>query len=76
MLPKVAGFDRDAGNEEKCRDHGVSVRDIEALFGGQIAVFPSPGRSRSEERYKAIGATQMDGTFFSSLHCGNSPARC
>lgn len=62
MLPRVAGFDWDAGNEQTCRSHGVSVRDIEALFERPIAVLPAPGRSRSETRYKAIG-TNADGRY-------------
>jgi uncharacterized DUF497 family protein len=62
VLPRIAGFDWDTGNKEKCRGHGVSVGDIEALFGRPIAVFPAPGRSISEERYKAIG-TSADGRY-------------
>ena len=62
MLPLVAGFDWDNGNTEKCRSHGVSVDEIEALFRRPIAVFPALGRSVSEIRYKAIG-TNADGRY-------------
>lgn len=76
MVPQVAGFDWDTANTEKCRSHGVSVGDIEALFERPVGVFPAPGRSVSEQRYKAIGTTQMDDTFFSSSRCGSVPAKC
>lgn len=62
MLPQVAGFDWDTANTEKCRSHGVSTGDIEALFGRPVAVFPAPDRSMSEIRYKAIGAN-ADGRY-------------
>lgn len=62
MLPQVTGFDWDTGNTEKCRSHGVSVGDIEALFARPISLFPAPGRTVSEERYKAIG-TNADGRY-------------
>jgi uncharacterized protein len=32
MLKSVSGFDWDDGNIAKCRKHGVSVEEIEALF--------------------------------------------
>jgi len=54
---EVAGFDWDYGNRGKCRKHGVSIADIEALFRKPIAVFPDPAHSREEERFKAIGTT-------------------
>lgn len=54
----VAGFDWDGGNRDKCRKHGLSVREIEELFAGEMTVFPDPGHSRDEERLKAIGRTR------------------
>lgn len=53
-----SGFDWDSGNREKCRKHGVSVTEIEALFAGELTIFPDAGHSRDEERIKAIGKTE------------------
>jgi len=57
----VAGFDWDAGNREKCRQHGVSLAEIEALFHAAPAVYPDPAHSKAETRYRAIG--QVEGRF-------------
>lgn len=54
---KVAGFDWDGGNEEKCQKHGVSLAAIESLFRRSLAVLPYPAHSVQEERFKAIGRT-------------------
>lgn len=32
MEGPIAGFDWDRGNRAKCRKHGVSAEEIEALF--------------------------------------------
>ena len=53
-MASVGGFDWDAGNRDKCRKHGVSLADIEALFRGQLAIHPGRGRNK-EERFIAIG---------------------
>lgn len=53
----VAGFDWDAGNREKCRAHGVSIEEIDAMFRRPIAIHPDVTHSLSEERFKAIGQT-------------------
>jgi uncharacterized DUF497 family protein len=58
-LPGASGFDWDEGNREKCRKHGVSVADIEAMFLRPLAVFPDPEHSRAEERFKSIGTTDQ-----------------
>ncbi len=58
MDPKVAGFDWDDGNRDKCAKHGVTPAAIESVFHGDIAVFPDPGHSLREERFKAIGRTR------------------
>ena len=55
--PRIAGFDWDDGNREKCARHGVSLAAIEAAFRRPVAVFPDPAHSRHEERFKAIGNT-------------------
>ena len=55
MKDTVAGFDWDAGNLEKCRKHGVSRAEIEALFLNPPAVFMDDRHSASEKRFKAAG---------------------
>ena len=55
MGPRVAGFDWDDGNRDKCGKHGVSVAAIESLFRRPVAVVPDPVHSRGETRFKAIG---------------------
>jgi uncharacterized DUF497 family protein len=55
MQGVIGGFDWDAGNREKCRRHGLSLADIEALFRGPLAVHPA--RLGDEERLIAIGRT-------------------
>jgi uncharacterized DUF497 family protein len=57
MLPKAAGFDWDDGNLEKCRKHGVSIAEIEAMFRRPVAIIPDPAHSRTEERFKVIGTS-------------------
>ena len=59
-------FDWDKGNREKCQKHGLSVRDIESLFRGQIAVYPDPDHSTEEERFIGIGRTDRTAAFLSS----------
>jgi uncharacterized DUF497 family protein len=57
MDPRIVGFEWDEANREKCRKHGVSIAEIEALFRRPLAVFPDPAHSRGETRFKAIGTT-------------------
>ena len=57
MDRRVGGFDWDSANREKCRQHGVSIAEIESIFANPIAVIPDPAHSRTEERFKAIGRT-------------------
>jgi uncharacterized DUF497 family protein len=45
-----AGFDWDAGNREKCRRHGLSITEIEA-------VFPDAKHSTDETRFIGVGRT-------------------
>jgi uncharacterized DUF497 family protein len=35
---KFSGFDWDSGNLPKCLGHGVSVKEIEALFAGDVYI--------------------------------------
>lgn len=57
MGPKVAGFEWDNGNRDKCQKHGVPIATIESLFHKPLAVFPDPEHSGTEERFKGIGRT-------------------
>ena len=54
---EFAGFDWDHGNRGKCQKHGVSIAEIEAMFGGAVLVASDPAHSVKEERFKAIGAS-------------------
>jgi len=54
---RVADFEWDHGNREKCQKHGVPLGAIGSLFHGPLAVFPDPAHSGAEERFKAIGRT-------------------
>jgi uncharacterized DUF497 family protein len=55
MLEKVAGFDWDAGNLEKCQKHGVSIGEIETLLSSDPGVAPDPNHSAHEDRFIAVG---------------------
>ena len=50
-------FDWDAGNREKCRKHGVSVGEIEAVLSGRPYIGPDPYPRKIEARYQAIDRT-------------------
>lgn len=51
----VVGFDWDEGNLAKCQKHGVSVAEIETLFGQPHTIRVDVEHSLGEERLKAIG---------------------
>jgi uncharacterized protein len=55
MDDAIAGFEWDDGNREKCRKHGVSIAEIEALFMRPLAVRPDAAHSRTEQRFLAVG---------------------
>ena len=57
-IVRVAGFDWDEANRDKCESHGVALATIEALFRGPLAIVPDPAHSRAETRFKAIGQTE------------------
>jgi hypothetical protein len=61
---KVAGFDWDKGNREKCQEHGVSIAEIEDLFTRPVMILPDPEHSRTEERMRAIGKTEEGRSVF------------
>ena len=54
----IAGFDWDKRNREKCRKHGVSVFEIEALFSRPVMILPDEAHSLAETRFRAIGKTR------------------
>ena len=64
MVPRLAGFDWDSGNREKCRRHGVSIEDIETAFQRDLWVIPDSARSRTEQRFRAIGTDATGRTIF------------
>ena len=52
------GFDWDEGNAEKCRRHGVSIREIEsALISKALVIMPDAKHSKDEGRYIAVCRT-------------------
>ena len=55
---EFTGFDWDDGNRRKCRKHGVSLKTIESLFAGAVAVLPDIAHSEKEQRFRAIGWTK------------------
>lgn len=57
MIGLVDGFEWDDGNRDKCQKHGVSLAEIEALFEGELRVFPDTAHSHLEARYLGIGQT-------------------
>lgn len=54
---ELSRFDWDAGNSEKCRKHGVSIAEIEALFHSGPRIAPDPRHSTAEDRLIAVGRT-------------------
>jgi hypothetical protein len=57
-------FDWDEGNREKCRKHGVSLAEIEALLAGDPRVAPDRRHSHGEERFIAVGRTTQGRPIF------------
>jgi len=51
----LSGFDWDEGNRGKCRKHGVSLEEIEALFSEPLMVRPDPAHSQAETRFLGVG---------------------
>jgi uncharacterized DUF497 family protein len=58
------GFDWDAGNSTKCRSHGVSTAEIEAIFRGEPRVAPDLVHSADEDRLIAIGRNREERALF------------
>ena len=55
MADRLAGFDWDRGNRDKCTKHGVSIAEIEALFQRELSVYEDEAHSAVEGRRLAIG---------------------
>ena len=55
IVGPVADFDWDEGNRSKCRRHGVTITEIEALFRTTPRVAPDLRHSANEDRLIAIG---------------------
>lgn len=51
----VDGFDWDHGNREKCRRHGVTITEIEAVFASPVMMREDHLHSLHEPRLWAIG---------------------
>ena len=58
-MAKIAGFEWDTGNREKCRTHGMSMREVESIFDEDrpVTTFPDAAHSTAETRMRAIGQT-------------------
>jgi predicted DNA binding CopG/RHH family protein/uncharacterized DUF497 family protein len=54
---EVDGFDWDEGNREKCRQHGVSIAEIEGVFRKELRIAPDMAHSMEEDRFIAVGKT-------------------
>jgi len=62
--PAIRGFDWDRGNRDKCQKHGMSIEDIEAVFGGPVVILPDKQNTSGERRLRAIGRTPGGRTAF------------
>jgi len=62
--PAVSGFDWDEANLAKCRKHGVSVAEIEALLLGTPHVAPDLRHSADEDRLIAVGRNTVGRPLF------------
>lgn len=51
----AAEFDWDDGNRAKCRKHGVSLAEIEAIFRPETRFGRDLSHSQVEDRFIAIG---------------------
>jgi uncharacterized protein len=56
---EFSGFDWDEANQAKCQKHGVSIAEIESLFGGSLVILPDHDHSQAERRFRAIGRTSV-----------------
>ncbi len=61
---EFSGFDWDEANRRKCQKHGVSIAEIESLFGGSVVILPDADHSQTELRFRAIGRTSVGRVVF------------
>ncbi len=73
-MRKEVLFDWDEGNKAKCRKHGVSVAEIEALLGNEPRVAPDIGHSLEEDRLIAIGRNSAGRAMFVAFTIRNRGA--
>jgi uncharacterized protein len=59
-----AGFDWDDGNRFKCKKHGVSIEEIEAVFANGPLIGPDVSHSQDEQRMRAFGRGESDRPVF------------
>ena len=64
MNDVLSGFDWDKANREKCRKHGVSISEIEALFMGPLAIRADYRHSLTEQRLAAVGKGKAGRSIF------------
>lgn len=64
MDDALSGFDWDERNRQKCRKHGVSIAEIEALFVRPLAIRRDDAHSATERRFTAIGKGMAGRTIF------------
>lgn len=58
------GFDWDDGNRVKCERHGVSIEDVETVFGTSPRIAPDLRHSDREDRFIAIGRARQGRAIF------------
>ena len=67
MHARIAGFEWDAGNRSKCTRHGVTIAEIESVFGGEVAIHADEAHSVSETRYLGVGRTAQGRYVFTAF---------
>jgi uncharacterized protein len=55
QLTEFSGFEWDSGNRAKCQKHGLSIDQIETVFGQAVAILPDAAHSQAEPRFRAVG---------------------
>jgi uncharacterized DUF497 family protein len=63
-------FDRDDGNLEHCRKHGVPIAEIEALLRGTPRIAPDLKHAHLEDRLIAVGRTARGRPLFVAFNPG------
>jgi uncharacterized DUF497 family protein len=64
MRDVISGFDRDAGNRQKCQKHGVTVAEIEAILSNNPTIAPDIKHAGSEDRFIAVGRNNIGRPIF------------